>query len=228
MGLSPAGCAWPPRPSPAAGDWPNWRGPNRRRRVRRDGPRRRPGRGRARTWSGAPTSPARATPIVLRRPGLRQRARRARVPPARRWWPASTPARARSSGSALPRLQHHGPLQPRGLGGARRRPGDRQRLRPERGRPARVPRPRGQDGLAAPAGRGVRPRLGLRRPHPHPARGRGPGGLRRRGRGLGRHRPAAPALHGLRQADGRRALGLDPGPGPVRRRQQPGEPHRRR
>ena len=28
-----------------------------------------------------------------------------------------------------------------------------------------VPRPRGQDGLAAPAGRGVRPRLRLRRPH---------------------------------------------------------------
>ena len=69
---------------------------------------------------------------------------------------------------------------------------------------------------------------GLRRPDAHPARGRGPRGRGRRGRGLGRHRAAAPALHGLRQEDGRGALGLDAGAGPLRRREQPGEPDRGR
>ena len=48
-----------------------------------------------------------------------------------------------------------------------------------------------------------------------------------RRRGLGRHGRAAPALRGVRQADGRRALGLDAVRGAVRGRQQQREPDRR-
>ena len=73
---------------------------------------------------------------------------------------------------------------------------------------------------------GVRPWLGLRGTDPHPDRGRGPAGRGRGGRGLGRHRPSPAAVHRLRQAHRSRALDLDAGAGPVRRREQPVEPDR--
>ena len=159
----------------SASDWPNWRGPMRTGVSDETGL--------VSTWSqvrrepdleGRPVGPRHAGGV--RRAGLHQRALRRGSDPPRDGGLLRRGHRQEALAARLQRLQHDGAVLARGLGLARRRPGDGLRLHPERGRRHRVPRQGGQDGLAAPARRGVRTGLGLRRPHPRPPGGRGPRG----------------------------------------------------
>ena len=231
LGLAVAAAVLAAAPLAPAGDWPAWRGPHR------DGTSEE--KGLVSTWSKAGENlvwkaeltkedvTARATPVVFDGRACISARAGSRAPPPGDRRLLRRGHREEALGAAVPRPQHHGPVQPRGLGQPRRRPRDRLRLRPERGRAPRGARPGREDRLAAPARRGARPRLGLRRPHPRAARRRGPARPRRRRRGLGRHGGAPPALRGVRQEDGRGALGLDPLRRAVRGREQQREPHRR-
>ncbi len=113
-----------------------------------------------------------------------------------------------------------------GLGQRFGRPRDRVPLRPERRRPARRLRSRGQDGLADPPRRRDGPQFRLRRSDPLAPDRRRFADRQHRGRVLGRAGAAASALRLARQAHGQGRMGLDTFRGGGRRLQQPGQRHR--
>ena len=222
--------SWPPPLAPA-GDWPNWRGPHR------DGTSAETGL--VSTWSKTGENlvwkassqgdvTARATPVVF--DGRVCASARAGTGLLRQEIVACFDAgTARSSGSAAspsttPRSRSAawaGPASP-----ATPRPATSTRRTwtasswPSTG-PAR------RSGSGGSARRSAAARATAAAPSSRSSTRTGVI-IERRGRGLGRHGRAASALRGLRQAHGRRALGLDALRRAVRGRQQPGEPHRRR